>query len=116
MPEKGFTATFISNTGKTLRQFNVSGPKLYILRVLMGLAVLLITASSIIVAYGLLNAGETDKLRSEILQLQDSLAARRNIEVRLQRLESEIQQLHEYREKLEKILVEIPIPEDSLEH
>ncbi|RKZ11257.1 hypothetical protein DRQ25_00135 [Candidatus Fermentibacteria bacterium] len=114
MPEKGFTATFISNTGKTLHQFNVSGPKLYILRVLMGFAVLLITASSIIVAYGLLSAGETDKLRSEILQLQDSLAVRRNIEVRLESLESEIQQLIEYREKLENILVEIPMPEDSL--
>ena len=114
MPEKGFTATFISNTGKTLHQFNVSGPKLYLLRVLMGFAVLLITASSIIIAYGLLNAGETDKLRSEILQLQDSLAVRRNIEVRLESLESEIQQLIEYREKLENILVEIPIPEDSI--
>jgi len=114
LPEKGFTATFISNTGKTLHQFNVSGPKLYLLRVLMGFAVLLITASSIIIAYGLLNAGETDKLRSEILQLQDSLAVRRNIEVRLESLESEIQQLIEYREKLENILVEIPIPEDSI--
>ncbi len=114
MPEKGFSATFISNTGKTLHQFNVSGPKLYLLRVLLGLALLLITASTIIVAYGLLSAGETDKLRSEILQLQDSLAVRRNIEVRLESLESEIQQLIEYREKLENILVEIPMPEDSL--
>ena len=81
----------------------------------MALAVLLITASSIIVAYGILNAGETDKLRSEILLLQDSLATRRNIEVRLESLESEIQQLREYRRKLENIAVEIPIPEDSLE-
>ena len=115
MPEKGFTATFISNTGKTLHQFNVCGPKLYLLRVLLGLALLLITASTIIVAYGLLNAGETDKLRSEILQLQDSLAVRRNIEVRLESLESEIQQLIEYREKLENILIEIQVPEDSLD-
>lgn len=115
MPEKGFTATFISNTGKTLHQFNVSGPKLYLLRVLMGLVVLLITASIIVVAFGLLNAGETNKLRSEILQLQDSLAVRRNIEVRLESLESEIQQLIEYRERLENILVEIPVSEDTLE-
>ena len=79
----------------------------------MGFAVLLITASSIIVAYWLLNVGETDKLRREILLLQDSLAVRRNIEVRLETLESEIQQLIEYREKLENILVEIPAPEDS---
>lgn len=115
MPEKGFTATFISNTGKTLHQFNISGPRLYFLRVLMALAVLLLTASSIIVAYGLVNAGETGKLRSEILQLQDSLATRRNIEARLESLESQIQQLHEYRQKLENIVVEIPIPEDSHE-
>ena len=115
MPEKGFTATFISNTGKTFRQFDVCGWKLYLLRVLMGFAVLLITASLIIVVYGLQNAGETDKLRSEILQMRDSLAARRNIEVRVESLESEIQQLHEYREKLEDILVEISVPGDSLE-
>ncbi len=81
----------------------------------MALAVLLITASSIIVAYGMLNAGETGKLRSEILLLQDSLATRRNIEARLESLESEIQQLREYRRKLENIAVEIPIPEDSLQ-
>ena len=115
MPEKGFTATFISNTGKTLHQFNISGWKLNFLRVLLALVVLLITASSIIVAYGVLNAGETGKLRNEILQLQDSLATRRNIEARLEILESEVQQLHEYRQKLENILAEIPIPEDSLE-
>lgn len=115
MPEKGFTVMFISNTGKTHRQFNISGPKLYFLRILLALAVLLITASSIIVAYGVLNVGETEKLRSEILQLQDSLATRRNIEARLESLESEIQRLREYRQNLESIVVEIPIPEDSLE-
>ena len=81
----------------------------------MALAVLLITASSIIVAFGILNAGETGKLRSEILQLQDSLATRRNIEARLESLEFEIQQLREYRRRLENIVVEIPIAEDSLE-
>ncbi len=115
MPEKGFTAMFISNTGKTRHQFNISGAKLYFMRILIALFVLLVTASSIIVAYGVLNAGETEKLRSEILHLQDSLATRRNIEARLESLESEIQQLHEYRQNLENIVVEIPIPEDSLE-
>ena len=115
MPEKGFTATFISNTGKTLHQFNISGPKLYLLRILMALLVLLITASFIIVAYGMVNAGETGELRSTISQLQDSLSTRRNIEARLGTLESEIQQLHEYRQKLENTLVQITISEDSLE-
>ncbi|MCK5115937.1 MAG: hypothetical protein KAR44_05015 [Candidatus Aegiribacteria sp.] len=115
MSEKGFTATFISNTGKTHHRFNISGSKLYLLRILMALAVLLITASSIIVAFGMLNAGEMGKLRDEILQLQDSLATRRNIEARLEILESEIQHLREYRRRLENILVEIPIAEDSLE-
>ncbi len=115
MTEKGFTATFISNTGKTLHQFNVSGWKLYLVRVLMALIVLLVSASAIIVAYGLINAGETVKLRSEILQLQDSLGTRRNIETRLEILELEIQQLHEYRQRLENVVAVIPIPEDSLE-
>lgn len=115
MPEKGFTATFISNTGKTLHQFNISGWKLYLARALLALIVLLVSVSSIIVAYGLLNAGETEKLRIEILQLEDSLATRRNIETRLESLELEIQQLHEYRQRLENIVAEIPIQEDSLE-
>ncbi|NOQ21239.1 MAG: hypothetical protein GQ565_01140 [Candidatus Aegiribacteria sp.] len=115
MPEKGFTATFISNTGKTLYQFNVSGWKLYLARLFMALLVLLVSASVIIVAYGLINVGETGKLRSEMLQLQDSLATRRNIEARVESLELEIQQLHEYRQRLENIAAGIPIPEDSLE-
>ncbi|RKZ05658.1 hypothetical protein DRQ25_15680, partial [Candidatus Fermentibacteria bacterium] len=101
--------------GKTLHQFNISGWKLFFLRVLMALVVLLITASSIIVAYGMLNVGETSKIRSEILQLQDSLATRRNVEARLESLEQEIQQLREYRQKLENVLAEIPLQEDSLE-
>jgi Tfp pilus assembly protein PilN len=115
MPEKGFTATFISNTGKTLHRFNISGWKLYFARTLMALTVLLITAAAIIVAYGLLNAGETEELRNRISVLQDSLTARRNIEVRLETLEEEIQQLHEYRQRLENIAAGIPVQEDSLE-
>lgn len=115
MPEKGFTATFISNTSKKLYQFNVSGWKLYFARFIMALVVLLLSSAVIVVAYGLINAGETAKLRSGILQLQDSLATRRNIEVRLESLEHEIQQLHEYRLRLENIASGIPISEDSLE-
>ncbi len=115
MPEKGFTATFISNTGKTLHQFNIVGWKLYLARVLMALVVLLLSSAAIIVAYGLINAGDTAKLRSDILHLQDSLAARRNIEDRVESLEYEIQQRHEYRQKLENIAAGIPVPEDSLE-
>ena len=115
MPEKGFTATFISSTGKTLRQFNIIGWKLYLARVLMALFVLLISAAAIIVAYGLVNAGETGRLRGEISQLQDSLAVRRNIESRLENMECEIQQLHEFRQRLENITSLISVPEDSLE-
>ncbi len=115
MPEKGFTATFISNTGKTVRQFKVSGWKLYLARFFMALIVLLLSSAVIIVTYGLINAGNIALLRSEMLQLQDSLATRRNIEVRLENLESEIQQLQEYRQRLENILSGIPVLEDSLE-
>jgi len=115
MPEKGFTATFISNTGKTLHRFNISGWKLYFARILMALVVLLVSAAAIIVAYGLLNAGETQVLRNQVSELQDSLAARRNIEARIENLEEEIQQLYEYRQRLENIAAGIPVQEDSLE-
>ncbi len=115
MSEKGFTVTFISNKGKKLHQLNISGWKLYIARIFMALIVLLLSLAIIVVAYGLLNAGETAKLRRGILQLQDSLVTRRNIEVRLESLEYEIQQLHEYRQRLENIAAGIPVPEDSLE-
>jgi len=115
MPENGFTATFISNTGRTLHQFNIIGWKLFLARVLMALFVLLVSAAAIIVAYGLINAGETAKLREEISQLQDSLTVRRNIETRLENMGYELQQLHEFRQRLENITSMISTPQDSLE-
>jgi len=114
MSEKGFTATFISNTGKTLYQFNITGWKLYLTRILLALFVLIVSAAAIIVAYGFLNAGDITDLREEISLLQDSLTARRNIESRLENLETDIQQLHEFRQKLENIASMIPVSEDSL--
>lgn len=115
MPEKGFTATFISNTGKTLRQFNIVGWKLYLTRILMALFVLLVSTAVIIVAYGFINAGETARLKREISELHDSLVLRRNIESRLESMEYEIQQLHEFRQRLENITSLISTQEDSLE-
>jgi Tfp pilus assembly protein PilN len=115
MPEKGFTATFVSNTGKTPRQFKIIGWKLYLIRVLMALFVLLVSAAAIIVAYGLINVEEIARLRENISQLQDSLIVRRNIEARLENMEYEIQQLHEFRQRLENITSHISAPEDSLE-
>ncbi|MCK4806774.1 MAG: hypothetical protein KAT09_03965 [Candidatus Aegiribacteria sp.] len=115
MPEKGLTAIFIFNTGKTQYRFNISGWKIYLVRVLMALIVLLLSSAVIIVVYGLINAGETTILRREILQLQDSLATRMNIEARLENFEYDIQQLCEYRQRLEIIATRIPVPEDSLD-
>jgi hypothetical protein len=114
MPEKGFTATFISNTGKTLRQYDISGWKLYVARVLLALVVLLISAAAVIVAYGFINAGETDRLRGEISDLQDSLAQRRTIEARIDAMEIRLQYLEGYRKKLENIAGLVSAQEDSL--
>lgn len=103
MPEKGFTATFISNTGKTLRQYDVSGWKLYLARVVLALVVLLVSAAVVVVAYGLMNAGETVRLREEITSLQDSLAQRQSIEIRLDAMQARLQYLEGYRKKLVNI-------------
>jgi Tfp pilus assembly protein PilN len=115
MPGKGFTATFISNSGNTLRQFNISGWKLVLLRVVLGLVVLLVSASVVIVAYGLLNAGETGRMRQEISQLQDSLARRQAIETRIDVLENRIDYIYGYRKKLENMASLIEQPVDSLQ-
>lgn len=115
MSEKGFTATFISNTGKTLRQYDVSGWKLYLARVVLALAVLLIAGAAALVVYGVMNAGETERLREEISLLQDSLAERRSLDARLEILENRIQYIYGYRKKLENIAALIPASEDSLE-
>jgi Tfp pilus assembly protein PilO len=115
MPEKGFTATFISNTGKTLRQFDISGWKLYLARVVLALVVLLLSAAVVIVAYGFINAGESDRLREEISHLQDSLAQRRTIEARIEVMETRLQYLEGYRKKLENLACLVSAPEDSLE-
>ena len=115
MPEKGFTATFVSNSGKKPRQISVSGWKLYIARILIALFVLLVSASVLIVAYGLINSGESERLRAEILNLQDSLAVRKNIEVRLDSMENEIQQLHEFRQRLENVASIVSASDDTLQ-
>ncbi|MFO8182912.1 MAG: hypothetical protein R6U39_01930 [Candidatus Aegiribacteria sp.] len=115
MPEKGFTATFISNTGKTLRQYDISGWKLYLARVVLALAVLLIVGAAVLVVYGIMNAGETQRLREEISLLQDSLSDKRSLEARLETLETRIQYVYGYRKKLENIAALVPASEDSLE-
>lgn len=115
MAEKGFTATFISNTGKTLRQYDVSGWKLYLARVVLGLSVLLIVGAATLVVYGVMNTGETERLREEISRLQDSLAERSTLEARLETLETRIQYIYGYRKKLENLAALIPVSEDSLE-
>lgn len=115
MPDKGFTATFISNTGKTIRQIKVSGWKLHAARVLLALAVLLLSAAVVVIAYGLINAEENRNLRAEILKLQDSLEIRRDMEARLVRVQSELQELREFRQRLENMSTLLPVPEDSTE-
>lgn len=115
MPEKGFTATFISNSGKKLHQFKITGWKLYLTRGLTALLILLVLSAVIIVAYGLITAGETVELRERVSQLQDSLTARRHIETRLDDMEYDIQQLREFRQRLENITTTISPEEDSLD-
>lgn len=115
MTEKGFTATFISNTGKTLRQYDISGWKLYLARVVLALVVLLLVGAAALVVYGVMNAGETERLHEEISRLQDSLAGRSVLEARMETLETRIQYIYGYRKKLENIAALVPSSEDSLE-
>ncbi len=115
MPEKGFTATFISNSGRVLRQFDISGWKLVIFRVLLALVVLLVSTAAVVVAYGFINSGETGRLRQEISLLEDSLARRNSIEARLDNLETRLQYLYGYQKKIENIAGFISGPDDSLE-
>ena len=115
MPEKGFTAAFISNSGKTHRQFNISGWKLHLIRVILALFVLMVSAAAAIIAFGFMEAGEKDSLRDEITSLQDSLAIRRNIEARLERIEMNLEQLGEARQRIENIASTISPQIDSPE-
>ncbi len=115
MTEKGFTATFISNSGKTHHQFNVSGWKLHLTRVILALFVLMVSAAAAIVAFGFIEGGETERLREEISRLQDSLAIRRNIEVRLLNIEMTLEQLGIERQRIENIASTISPQVDSQE-
>ncbi len=115
MPEKGFTATFISNSGKTHHQFNISGWKLHLTRVILALFVLMVSAAAAIIAFGLLEAGETDRLRNEIAGLQDSLVIRRNIEARLEIIEMNLEQLSDVRQRIENIASVVSPQVDSPE-
>ncbi|MCK5064433.1 MAG: hypothetical protein KAQ97_04085 [Candidatus Fermentibacteraceae bacterium] len=115
MPEKGFTATFISNSGKTHYQFNISGWKLHLTRIILALFVLSVSAAVVIVALGLIESGETERLREEISSLQDSLATRRNIEARLENVEEQLEQLGYFRQRIENIAGTISPQLDSPE-
>ena len=116
MPEKGFTATFISNSGKTHHQFNVSGWKLHLSRVMLGMFVLIVCAAAAIVAFGFIETGETDRLKEDISRLQDSLAVRRNIEVRLENIEMSLEKLGVFRQRIENIASTISPQVDSTEY
>lgn len=113
MPEKGFTATFISNSGKTHRQFNISGWKLHLIRIILALFVLMVSAAAAIIAFGFMEAGETDSLRNEVTRLQDSLVIRRNIEARLEKIEMNLEQLGDVRQRIENIASTISPQVDS---
>lgn len=115
MPDKGFTATFFSHTGKTHRQFNISGWKLHLLRITLALFVLLVSAAVTIIAFGLLKSGEVSILREEVSRLRDSLVVRRHIEVRLESIEEELLLIRNFRQRMEKMACLISPREDSIE-
>ncbi|GEM_PF-465204 len=113
MPEKGFTATFVSNTGRYVRRYDVSGWKLVLLRLVIAAVVLVITAAVIVTAFGLLNAGERHRLAEEIAGLRDSLTLQQGLEMRMELLEQKLKLLDEYETKMEHVASVISPGEDS---
>lgn len=115
MSEKGFTATFTSHSGKTHRRYDISGWKLQMIRILFVVFIVVTLSSVIIVAFGLFRAGETGRLREEVFGLQDSLMTRRNMEMRLEIIEEELERIREFRQRIENVAGLLPPEADSLE-
>jgi len=101
--EKGFTAHFVSHSGKTHRRFEIRGWKLHAVRALLALLVLLVSAAVAVTALGLLQSGELERLRTENAALEDSLSERGRIEARLSGIELDLQRMREDREIIENM-------------
>jgi len=95
--DKGFTAYFVSHSGKTNRRFEINGWKLHFVRGLLALAVLLMSAAVVITALGLLQSGELERLRTENARLEDSLSVRGFLEARLAAVEADLAAIREDR-------------------
>lgn len=101
--DKGFTAYFVSYSGKTHHRFEISGWKLHLARGLLALAVLLLSAAVAITALGLLQADELERLRGENARLEDSLSVRGFTEARLAAIEADLAAIREDRRIIENM-------------
>jgi hypothetical protein len=95
--DKGFTAYFVSYSGKTHHRFEISGWKLHTARAILALAVLLLSAAVVITALGLLQSSELERLRTENARLEDSLSVRGFLEARLVAVEADLARIREDR-------------------
>jgi len=112
--EKGFTAYFVSHDGKTHHRFEIRGWKLHMARALLALAVLVVSAATVITALGLLQAGEMDRLRAENALLEDSLRVRGLLESRIAAVESDLARMREDRQIIENMAgIIAPAPDTS---
>jgi len=112
--DKGFTAYFISHSGKTHRKLDISGWKLIMLRAGLAFVVLLLAAAVIVTALGLITAGELNGLREQVSNLQDSLTVRIYTDARLNAIEDQLEQILANRVLIENMAGLLPPDSDTL--
>ncbi len=112
--DKGFTAYFISHSGKTHRKLDISGWKLILLRAGLAFMVILFAAAVIVTALGLMTAGELTGLREQVSRLQDSLTIGIYTDARLNIIEDQLEQILADRILIENMAGLLPPDSDTL--
>lgn len=99
----GLTISLIPHSGKPPRQMEISGLRLLLLRIGVGLTILIVLAAILIVATGAAGSIGSRPLADRVEALEDSLEAARDIEARLDSIETELGEIRIVRERLENI-------------
>lgn len=100
---KGLTVSLIPHGGRPPRQFEISGRKLVLLRLGVVFAILLLLGAAYIVVRQAAGEAGSGSLSSRVAVLEDSLAATRGMEARLDSIEVLLEEIRLVRQRLENI-------------
>ena len=103
MGGNGVTISIIPHGGRPSRQWRLDGGRLLLLRAGVVFTIVIILVAISIVAFGFARSVGSGSLRARVEELEDSLASAREIEARLDSIETVLEEIGAVRERLENI-------------